>query len=82
MIIVVIISRFLGKVAIIDAWFETDEIFDRSHDWYLIGSTTLKVLIEVDSALTEGDYKFDIRKNGRRINRLLIQDEKLVAEYT
>ena len=39
------------------------------------------MLIEVNAALTEGDYKFRITKNGRGINRLLIQDEKLVAEY-
>ena len=43
--------------------------------------TSLKVLIEVDAALTEGDYDFSITKNDRKINRLLIQDEKLVAEY-
>ena len=81
MIIVVIISRFLGRFVIIDAWFEAGKLFDLSHDLYLIGSTTLKVLIEVDAALTEGDYEFKIRKNGREINRLLIQNETLVAEY-
>ena len=43
--------------------------------------TSKTVLIEVDAALTEGDYEFKITKDGRRINRLLIQDEKLVAEY-
>ena len=47
----------------------------------LISSTSLKVLIEVDAGLTEGDYEFSIKKNGRKVNRLLIQDETLVAEY-
>ena len=57
-------------------------LFNPSPDLLLIGSTTLKVLIEVDAtALTEGDYEFRITKNGRGINRLLIQDEQLMAEY-
>ena len=57
-----------------------------AHNSWYIGSerlvTSLEVLIEVDAALTEGDYKFNITKNGRAINRLLIQDETLIAEYT
>ena len=56
------------------------DVFHRPYS-RLISSTSLKVLIEVDAGLTEGDYKFSIEKNGRKVNRLLIQDETLVAEY-
>ena len=53
---------------------------------YVMNNIPKKVLIEVESAmteyaLTEGDYDFRISKDGRYIKRLFIQNETLMAEY-
>ena len=76
MIVLVLLSEIIGGLS--------SSIYCKILQLYactLSNDTHFKVLIEVEAALTAGDYDLRMSKGNREIKRLFIQNETLMTEY-